>query len=151
MRRGTCDLCTHIYYFPYFYGHVGFLLMAACSGVYIWVPYYVDTPVPLFDPFLEFTTTLHTHELNIFLCTWNKSVLRSWRHEMHSILNFWFYEAHNSSSKSPSAESPPRSVVEFLRVDPTPERLPKALPVLFQVDKEDGIILLPEVYTGRVL
>ena len=41
-----------------FYGHMGFSLLAARSGVYIQVPYSADTPVPLFDPFLEFTTTL---------------------------------------------------------------------------------------------
>ena len=36
-----------------------FLLLVARSGVYIWVPYSDDNPVPWFDPFLELTTTIY--------------------------------------------------------------------------------------------
>ena len=37
---------------------MGFLLLAVRSGVFMWVPYSDDTPVPLFEPFREFTNTI---------------------------------------------------------------------------------------------
>ena len=44
---------------------MGFSLMAARSWVYIRVPYSADTPVSIFDPLLQSTTTVY---LGYLLC-----------------------------------------------------------------------------------